>query len=1084
MRKFSNIMKMFALVPASLAIGSLPAMASESEPWVMEISEGNIWDHNQYFGNFIGQDGSGNVYVFDVELWMDWQTDPDTGYEHIVYNVGNITVRGVTAKDHQNFTSVSFPDKITVKYDNQTIEDNKITRAEFRIQDYENSFPWAENLKEFYFPEGLKNLKVYLNPEDDPKDLQFHMPSDVVTNIEISSMYATTSNRYTGWISFYVPDKYFLNYDEILYNKGYSSMIVSNSDAPLIPITINIATPGTLNDGLYEQGIALSSIRHLILTGTPDEEDILLLRRMTRLEKLDLSGVTGLTSVTRLNNLRFLNTIVLPDNLEEIGVMAFQNDVRLTNVEIPSTVKIINTEAFSGCDNIKSISLPEGLEEIGASAFRKSGLSEITFPSSLRVIGDCAFEYCDFTEIKLPDSVEEVKNGAFQNNKKLVKADLGDLEEVPYWMFAFDDKLVTIDLSNVKVVSREAFTECYALTEISLDNVERIEYGAFRYCNISQIKLPDSVTELQYYAFEYCYNLKHIELGRNLQYISENAFYGITPETVICPILFPLNSNGFHYANLNYATLYVPRVTLSNYMVHDAWMNFPYIEALDDELLTEVTVNQPFDLKTNYGVSNTPNITNESQFSISRDKALTINKYTHSYNDDFDPGYYWGNPVHATLINTTDVTANTVELKRMMPTNQWSFLSFPFDVKVGDIIVEGNDVSALWVVRKYSGLDRSKLNENTWQNMNDDTVLKAGEGYIFHCTDVKNNKYYLEFTFPAYNKGNEIFNNGDVDITLEQYPSEFAHNDSWNLIGNTYPAYVNIQGMDFDGPVTVWTGSTYTSYSTKDDDYVFSPFEAFFVQRQDWEGGDHFIIKPDSRSHTPEEASEWQPKATRAYFAPEQRTIFNLSINGSQGSDRTRLVINENAKFAYESNRDAAKFMSNVETMPQVYILNNNVKYSIDERPLSNGDAIIGVFIGENGRYSFSLDTKGEYIESAKLIDKVTGVTTDLLAASYEFNSEQGTYNDRFILNVKLDENGGLDGDGATSGIDGVEGGNSGIFVNGNQLNVNAEGEIIVITSDGKIAASSANGNLSATLPAGLYIVKTAKEAVKVMVGK
>ena len=85
---------------------------------------------------------------------------------------------------------------------------------------------------------------------------------------------------------------------------------------------------------------------------------------------------------------------------------------------------------------------------------------------------------------------------------------------------------------------------------------------------------------------------------------------------------------------------------------------------------------------------------------------------------------------HATLINHTEVTADSISMWVEITNDQWSFLSFPFDVKVADIMPTQPNTS--YAIRKYSGKDRAEQNfGNTWQDMTADSILHAGEGYIW-----------------------------------------------------------------------------------------------------------------------------------------------------------------------------------------------------------------------------------------------------------------------------------------------------------------------------------------------------------------
>lgn len=75
----------------------------------------------------------------------------------------------------------------------------------------------------------------------------------------------------------------------------------------------------------------------------------------------------------------------------------------------------IGANAFFGNENLQSVSLPEGVEEIGALAFAHCGnLTRVSFPLSLKKIAARAFFACEkLPEIELPQSAQTLGEEAF-----------------------------------------------------------------------------------------------------------------------------------------------------------------------------------------------------------------------------------------------------------------------------------------------------------------------------------------------------------------------------------------------------------------------------------------------------------------------------------------------------------------------------------------------------------------------------------------------------------------------------------------------------------------------------------------------
>ncbi|MDE6805835.1 MAG: hypothetical protein K2J05_03405, partial [Muribaculaceae bacterium] len=394
----------------------------------------------------------------------------------------------------------------------------------------------------------------------------------------------------------------------------------------------------------------------------------------------------------------------------------------------------------------------------------------------------------------------------------------------------------------------------------------------------------------------------------------------------------------------------------------------------------------------------------------------------------------------------------------------------PFDVKVSEIDVEDE---ALWVVRKYSGDDRAKMNGNTWQNLQADDILKAGEGYIFHCS--MDGRAEVNFTFHPATDCGQLFNTGNMETPLASYPSEFAHNAHWNLVGNSYPAYLSLKGVNFDAPVTVWDGYTYVAYSPVDDEYAFSPFQAFFVQLQEIEGGDVLTLDARARAHSSEEALALEIEADEENpSTPAERpmlrarraencALFNLVLSDGQSADRARLVVNEAASMAYEPSRDASKFMSSDNNVPQLFIMNDGERMAIDERPFGEGVYTLGARFGHSGEYSISLDGKNIDGYRAFLTDNLTGVTTEITNVAYAFTADAATDEARFTLELRRD---------FTTGVEDMEADGILISAENGVLTVKApaEVEITVAAADGKVVAIDKSADFSVELSEGVYV--------------
>lgn len=130
------------------------------------------------------------------------------------------------------------------------------------------------------------------------------------------------------------------------------------------------------------------------------------------------------------------------------------------------------------------------------------------------------------------------------------------------------------------------------------------------------------------------------------------------------------------------------------------------------------------------------------------------------------------------------------------------------------------------------------------------------------------------------------------------------------------------------------------------------------------------------------------------------RKLITLTIGNDANAqvDKTRVVFNEEKSLEYESDCDAAKFVSDAAAF-QIYSLDaTNAKYSINERPKGNGIVPLGIVVKSAG--SVTISTSRLDCEDAILVDKTLNVEHPLSTGAYTFTSAAGTFENRFELKL------------------------------------------------------------------------------------
>ena len=701
-----------------------------------------------------------------------------------------------------------------------------------------------------------------------------------------------------------------------------------------------------------------------------------------------------------------------------------------------ANVETIGSRAFNLCKKLTSLSL-DNVKEIGKFSFAmsdseytvgKGGLVSISMPQ-VTILGDYAFSGCSQLESVSIPNVKSVGSYTFANCVKISTMDLRNTTKLGYGAFLNNRgdfvHLRSVFLSeDLDAIPGGCFEGCENLSNMVLPkSLKSIGNTAIPYF-ASEVVIPEGVTSIGAGNF---INSNSITIPSTAQTIGRIG--GAKLRDVYCNVIAPLSSKCFDDTYAAQATLHVPAFSVNAYKLSDEWYHFNSIVPIDNEL-SDVTFNNDFTLTSNTGLANKPNfsvvssnetsssssiIHNSGHLTIATEETLPLGKYMHEQhfyrtsdyvydeNGKYTSVYIY--PNISTLVSNSEVTADEVTVKMWLPQNQWNFISLPFDVNVSDIAYPNG---ALWVIRKYNGANRAAMSGDTWQNMTNGQILNAGEGYILHCVNEDENanddrSNYICFTFKAINnsKKNNIFASVDVEQPLNVYTSEFAHNRSWNLVGNPYPSFYNSQDIEHEGVITVWNGNGYTAYSLVDDDYCLRPNEAFFVQCPINKSSMGFKVEGRSHENTSKSSYDDRARVARQMANFEaNRSLYNIILSNEKYTDKTRLVLNEKAKLDYELNCDASKFMSSDTSVSQVYIIENGQRMSIDERPLSDGLVELGVYCGVTDEYTISLTMTDGNNGSLILVDKATGTETDLAHNAYHFKAIAGTYNNRFILRI------------------------------------------------------------------------------------
>ena len=272
-----------------------------------------------------------------------------------------------------------------------------------------------------HIPQEIKNL--HLASENPPSSITDYIYADYTTIWVPQTAYQTYQNKV-------INDEY-----------GWSNFDIHYEGWEPIKATVNVEIPGNLSNALLEAISQWNEVNELTVTGSLNDDDMKLFKRLSQLRKLDLSQ-TDVTSISGCNGLTKLTTVLLPVSVKEIGENAFAGCRKLDNIYTPNVVSIGNY-AFNGCTFLTSIDLPNAIE-IGDHAFYNSGLKFISLPQ-VSYIGENAFQDCHYlSSVNIPEATT-IGNYAF-----------------------YETNIQEISLPKAIYIGEQCFYNCDSLKKVTL----------------------------------------------------------------------------------------------------------------------------------------------------------------------------------------------------------------------------------------------------------------------------------------------------------------------------------------------------------------------------------------------------------------------------------------------------------------------------------------------------------------------------------------------------------------------------------------------------------------------------------------
>ena len=554
----------------------------------------------------------------------------------------NVTVIGAHAFSNATCSSVTIPDTVT------TIEEWAFTDS--KIQ----SITIPKNVKKIKYKAFLDCKKLEtITLHDELEELGYSAFYNCTSLKEIkipTSITEIDTWMFTGCsslTSITIPKNITTIGKEAFRDcTSLSNIVIEGTNAGLIEEGAfdNTAWYNSQPDGVLYFGNALYGYK-----GTMPENTTIAVKDGTQYivnnafeDQSNLIGITFPNSLTKIGRYVFykctgLREAALPDTVTSIGMAIFQGCTSLEKVKLPSQCKSIPQYAFYQCSNLKEIDIPESATYIGSYAFYQcTSLASVYIPKNIEQISGTALSDMDGVQVVIAEENPYFtsENGVIYNKEKTVlMACLGDAEqivipdtvkEIANVAFGSNHKVKEIEIpDSVTKIGNSAFSFCTALQSLSIpDSVTEFGGSVFIGCtSIKSIKMPSKITSVAQLTFSGCENLEYVKLPEALKIIGDSAFEGCSSlksiriptgvtriyidafcdcaaiETLIIPdsvtsigatILDESNPNAVIYCSANSKAR---KYAISNSYLYDNWENAPYVDAVSNLKVTNITTN-------------------------------------------------------------------------------------------------------------------------------------------------------------------------------------------------------------------------------------------------------------------------------------------------------------------------------------------------------------------------------------------------------------------------------------------------------------------------------------------------------------
>ena len=379
----------------------------------------------------------------------------------------------------------------------------------------------------------------------------------------------------------------------------------------------------------------------------------------------------------------------------------------------------------------------------------------------------------------------------------------------------------------------------------------------------------------------------------------------------------------------------------------------------------------------------------------------------------------------AATFNMNIVNQSPIEGKEGVP--GWQFISSPFT---------NASVSAFTTADKY---DLYKYNGGKaggeWDNHKTETGIDAN-----FETEFVNGRGYLA----SYETETTATLSGTLNAekTFDRTYSYTAGDENklknFFLVGNPFPFNMDLSKFNlnnvYNGFATVDPETGAYIKHTKEEDNIIPVGDGFFVEAIGADPSISYNVGSKSRG--------------------EKYEYINVVASGKQGSNNVII------KLSGAEERGFSKLENLNQSIADLYVKNNGRQYSILGYDRDVQEIELFFDAKEMGNYTIGIEPNGKF-QSVTLVDRMTGIETNMLLDSYTFTATANDNPNRFLIRL-------ANGQQPTANSQFV-------YQSGEELIINAEGTIQIIDMMGRMIYSSnaENSRINVSnLKGATYIVR------------